>query len=93
MANIIKGETSSGFKYAVNKNMLNNVEFLEIFAKVQNGDQMKIFELIEMSLGAEQKKQLYDHVRDEEGMVPVDAVSKEISEIFEDLGKDPNTKN
>lgn len=90
---IVSGTTSTGFEYSVKKAMLENAEFLELFAKVQDGDQLKIFELIELSLGSDQKKALYDHVRDEDGMVPVEALSSETAEIFEELGKDDSTKN
>lgn len=90
---IVSGKTSTGFEYTVKKAMLSNAEFLEIFAKVQDGDQMKVFDLIKLALGAEQKDRLYEHVRDEDGMVPVEAISAEVGEIFAELGKDPETKN
>lgn len=90
---IVSGKTSTGFKYSVKKAMLKNAEFLELFAKVNNGDQMQIFNLIELSLGKEQKEKLYDHVRDEDGMVPIEQLSSEIAEIFEELGQDEDLKN
>lgn len=86
------GKTSSGFEYSVKKAMLNNAEFLESFAKVQNGDNLRMFELMDIAFGEEQKKALYNHVRDEEGIVPLDTLATELAEIFEQLGKDEGAK-
>lgn len=90
---VIKGATSSGFEYSVVADMLKNAEFLELFAKVQGGDTLKSFDLIEMALGADQKKKLYDHIRNEDGIVLIDTLTEEITEIFEELGKDNDVKN
>lgn len=90
---MVKGTTKSGFKYEVDKDQLTNVEFLELFAKMQNGDGMVVFELLEIVLGTEQKKKLYDHCRDKKGMVPVDAVTEEVTDIFTTLSEAPATKN
>lgn len=89
----VTGKTSKGFEYSVPKRMLTNAEFLEVFADVQNGDMMQVFKLIGIVLGKDQKKALYDFLRDEDGMVPVEAVSAELSEIIEALGKADETKN
>lgn len=90
---MVKGTTKSGFKYEVDKDQLTNVEFLELFAKMQNGDGMVVFELLEIVLGTEQKKKLYDHCRNKKGMVPVDAVTEEVTDIFTTLSEAQATKN
>lgn len=90
---IVKGTTSTGFAYEVKKAMLQNAEFLELFASVQDGENLKSFKLMEMALGKEQKEALYDHLRDEDGMVPIEALNSEITEIFDELGKDSEIKN
>lgn len=92
---VVKGTTSTGFEYEVNRTVLEDAEFLELFADVQSGGQngMKIFALIRKALGSEQKDKLYDHCRTEDGHVPVSAVSDEITEIFTALGDNPETKN
>lgn len=90
---LVKGKTSSGFEYSISKKMLQNVEFLELFAAVQGGDSLKSYAMIEVALGKEQKKALYDHVRDEDGFVMADALSGELTEIFEELGENAETKN
>lgn len=87
-----KGTTKTGFEYEVSGALLNDAEFLETFGKVRKGDNMETFRLIEIALGKDQKEKLYDHVRDEEGHVPLDALTDEVSEIFTALGGQEDTK-
>ena len=80
---MVKGKTTTGFSYEVNEKALHDAEFLELFAKVQNGDNLLVFEMIRKVLGDEQKQKLFDHCRIKDGMVPVEAVSSETAEIFQ----------
>ena len=43
--------------------------------------------LVNRVLGAKQKKALYDHLRDASGRVPVDAVEREMEDIFAAFGQ------
>lgn len=93
---IVNGKTKSGFEFHVDADCLQDAEFLELFADVQSdgAGKLKIFDLIKKALGPEQKKKLYDHVRDAKtGRVPVDALAEEAGEIFSTLGDNPATKN
>ena len=76
-----KGTTSSGFKFIIREADLNNFELLEILSDVDENP-LKLPKLLDMLLGAEQKKALYDHVRLDEGTVPTDKIEKEIFSIF-----------
>lgn len=90
---MVKGTTETGFAFSVNEKKLNDAEFLELFARTQKADNLAVFELIEATLGAEQKKALYEHCRDKDGIVPVDKLSAEIGEIFKAMAEHPKTKN
>ena len=90
---MVTGKTSSGFEFSILKKMLNNAEFLEAFAEVQNGDTMKIFDLVKKTLGQDQKQRLYDHIRDEDGCVPTEVLANEFAEIVSTLGEASETKN
>lgn len=90
---LVKGKTSSGFKYEVNPAMIHNAEFLELFADVQNGNSMQSFALMEMALGKEQKKALYEHLRGENGKVSRAKVDETAGEIIEFLNTSDATKN
>ena len=92
---MIKGVTSTGFEYEVDSEVMTDYEFLELLADVQSGGQngMKIFALVRNTLGEEQKKRLCDHCRAGNGRVPIDNVTNEITEIFNALSENPETKN
>ena len=90
---LVKGKTKSGFEFEVDSDHLKNWELLEKIADMRNGDGMLAFDVIRTILGDAQKKRLYDHCRDAKGMVPVDAVNAEISDIFGALGEADASKN
>lgn len=90
---MVKGRTASGFEFEADNNQINNAEFLEDYVGMTSGDTGAIFRVIERILGKEQKKALYDFVRDDAGNVPVDKLNKELAEIFGSLSTAPETKN
>lgn len=90
---MVKGKTRTGFKFTCDGRLMHNVEFLEEFAAVQKGDGLEVFDLIRRILGEDQKKALYDHIRDEEGIVPLEAMKEELSDIFDALAEAEETKN
>ncbi len=89
---MVKGKTSSGFSFEVDADVLNDAEFLETLTQVQKGDVGESFALIAKILGAEQKKALYDHVRNKKGFVPADKIAEEIADILAALSEDESTK-
>lgn len=74
-------KTSTGFVYKINENALNNFELLDLFAEVDENP-LLLPKVLSKLLGEETKKALYDHVRLEDGTVPVDKVSNELMEII-----------
>lgn len=89
---MVKGITKTGFEYLINEELVKDARFLELFAKIQGGESMLVFKLIERMLGEVQKSKLYDHCQDETGMVPLDALTAEVLDIFERLGEANSTK-
>lgn len=79
---MIKGETKSGFKYNIEKERLDNYELLEAIGDIDE-DPFAISRVVNLLLGKDQTKELKDHVRTESGIVPVKALTEEITEIFE----------
>lgn len=90
---MVKGRTSTGFEFEADNNQINNAEFLEDYAEMTSGNTSAVFRVIARILGKEQKAKLYDHIRDEQGNVPVDKLNVELGEIFGSLAKNPETKN
>ena len=85
------GKTKSGFEFYVNDKVFDNMELVEIIVEAKEDDPMAAFQLVNMVLGPNQKKKLYDHLRTEDGRVPVAAVFGVIGEIFEAFGKAKNS--
>ena len=87
---MLKGKTESGFCFKINEADLDDMEFVEALAELEE-DALKFPKVCDMLLGKEQKKKLYDHLRNENGKVPVNAVSNAIAEIMSVAGE--STKN
>lgn len=79
---IIKGITKSGFRYAINPEVFRDMELYEIAASVDT-NVLLAPKFLEKLLGEKQKENLYNFVRNEKGMVPVEKVSQISEEILE----------
>ena len=89
----MKGKLSNGFKYEVDVDVFNDMELIEAIAASEGDDPLRIVEVLERILGKEQKKALYDSIRDENGRVRVDAVEEAINEIMTAVSEDSEGKN
>lgn len=87
---MLKGKTESGFCFEIDETALDDMEFVEALADLEE-DALKFPKVCNMLLGKDQKKKLYDHLRNENGKVPVEAVSNAIAEIMSVAGE--STKN
>lgn len=87
---MLKGETKSGFPFEVDETVADDMELLEALNEADK-DLTKLPDVLNKILGIEQKKALYDHVRDNKGKVSIVAVSKEFVEILNTAGAE--TKN
>ncbi len=86
---MLKGTTKSGFAFAVNEAVINDMELLELMAEMDKGHAENLPEVCRRILGQEQKARLYEHVRTD-GVVPIDKVSLEITEILQSGGQGKN---
>ena len=86
MINITMGD---GFKIQLDENVFDDFELVELYAKVAKNP-IWIGDLAEKLLGAEQKKALIEHLRDENGKVHTTAVMNALKEIEEAI---PTVKN
>ena len=75
-SNVIKGTTSTGFKFEVSQERLANYELVEAIAEVDENP------LVLPKLLGPQAEDLKEHVRDENGLVPLNRLMAEIEEIF-----------
>ncbi len=88
-AKAIQGETPTGFAFSIAQKALNNFELIDYLQELEDNP-LVLPKVIEMLLGKEQKKALYEHVRDKAGTVPVDAIEAELSAIFQASGEIKN---
>lgn len=83
-----KGSTTDGFKWEVDENVLDDMELIDAMAASQGEDPTQISTVVMKIFGADQKKKLYDHVREKDGRVPISKVADIITEIINDIGDD-----
>lgn len=89
---IIKGTTSTGFQFEVDPIIVQDMEWVDMISEVEEKPYL-IGKFIEKTIGKEQKKALYDHVR-QDGHVLKDDVDRETGEIIEACGQqDEDVKN
>lgn len=74
--------TSSGFCCVIDEDALNDMELLEDLEALDQGNPLRVPSALHRLLGDDGKKAIYDHVRTDDGRVPVDRVSTELAEIF-----------
>lgn len=75
-----KGTTLSGFKFEISEDRLKNFELLEAIKKSET-DGTAFVEVVHLLLGPK-AKDLKDHVRTEEGLIPSDVLAIEIEDII-----------
>lgn len=91
MSKNINIETSTGFCAEIDPVVMNDMEVIDIISTVNIGkDYEKIAALSSLAdklLGSEDKKRLYDHVRDEYDRVPIERIENELVYILQGLGQ------
>ena len=81
----MKGKTSTGFEFDIEDERLDDMELVDIMAEIDENP-LLMPKLCKMLLGEEQKKRLYDHLRSEDGRVPIEATTNALQEIFNSPG-------
>lgn len=84
---MICGKTKSGFEFELSKNALDNMELVDALAEADDNNPISVSRVVGLFLGKDLRKKLYDHLRTEDGRVPVAAVNNEVSEIFAFFGE------
>lgn len=94
---MITGETKDGFKFTIEDAAIDDMELLEALKDFSRNDDLSaVPEIFERLLGSEQKKALYEFVRDPEtGRVRATKASEILTEIFDiaNAAEDTGLKN
>ena len=80
--------TKSGFECLVDKKQMDDMELVDKIAEADAGNPLAVSAVIEKVLGKEQKAKLYNHLRNEDGRVPIEKVGEELVEIITSLGNE-----
>lgn len=83
---MVKGKTESGFEFEIDETVADDMEFMEMLGEAME-DVFKFPKVIKQLLGEEQKKRLYDHLRSENGRVPIEKTSEAFTEIMNLAGE------
>ena len=86
METVITGKTKTGFEYKIDKKILNDYEFLEEIDNIGKNP-LIIIKLLKRLLKEEQLEKLKEHIRNEEGIVPIDKMEKELTDIFDGINE------
>jgi hypothetical protein len=81
-----KIKLESGVSLSIEDNVLNNMELLDALVAMDEGDWHAMSNTMNMILKPEEKKKLYDSLRNEQGVVPIDKIGDAFTEIFTALG-------
>lgn len=84
METVITGKTKTGFEYEIDKKILNDYELLEEIDNIGKNP-LIIIKLLKRLLKEEQLEKLKEHIRNEEGIVPLDKMEKELIDIFDGI--------
>ena len=88
---MLTGKTPTGFVFAISESKLENMEMLDALAALDRGDGTQLSNVLSLLFTPEQKAKLYDHVRLEDGTVPIPKITEEITAIFEANQKAKNS--
>lgn len=74
--------TSSGFTCTLDLNRVASMNFVDAMADYQDGDILSLSRAVAIMFDKETKNRLYEHVRNGDGLVPLEDVAREIIEIL-----------
>lgn len=77
----------NGLELEVNEQSMNNMELLDALEEMTEGNELAISKVVKLMLGKENRKKLYDYIRDEDGRVPLEIIDKCLTEIMMLLGE------
>lgn len=76
-----------GQAVTVDERILNDMEFLDCLAEADNDNPAALSMLVQRLLGKDQKKRVYNALRDKDGFVPAPEMSAVVVEIISAFGE------
>ena len=78
---MVTGVTKSGYEFSVEEENFNDLELMDMLADMEENP-LLLGKVIERILGKDEKKKLYDSMRNEKGRVPIEAAQDALDTIF-----------
>lgn len=79
---------SDGFEMELSEDAMDNMELVDALTEMKNdNDTLAVSKITRLILGEENRRKLYDHIRLEDGRVPVKSLSKAVAEIIHAYGE------
>ena len=82
----VTGKLENGFEYEIDDAVLDDMEMVDALSEAQSTNPLALSTVVEKLLGSEQKKALYDSVRNKDGRAPIEDVTQAVVDIFEGIG-------
>lgn len=84
---MIKGTLKCGWDFCIDEKKLDDMEILDALSEAEENPLM-FSKVCKKILGEKQREKLYDHLREETGNVPVEAVVEAVIEIINFSGEE-----
>lgn len=78
--------TRSGFEYDLETEKLNDMRLIDLLASDED-DITSVSKILTLMFDKKDRERLYAHVSEDDGRVPIDKVSDEIADIFNEQGR------
>lgn len=88
---MITAKTNDGFEIELSEDALDDAELLDALGGMQDGNVFSMSHLTERLLGTEGRKKLYDHLRNDKGRVPPQAVAQALNELLTSFSAGKNS--
>ena len=93
---MIKGQTRSGFDYAINEKALGDWRFLKAMADLDSGDDSRVLGALPVILSlvvGKDEQRFMEHITDEDGFQPTERIMDELKDMFDKVKESKETKN
>lgn len=82
-----KVKTESGFFCQIDEKVLDDMQMIDDLAAIDGGNAVLFPRVVERLIGKSGKERLYDHLRTEDGRVPIEAFGRELGDIIRAIGE------
>ncbi len=83
---MITGKTPGGFAFEIDEKALDDMNLVDALAEASGDDPLQFSRAVRLLLGDDQRRRLYEHLKEEDGRVPLERVGQALNAIFAAAG-------